>query len=210
MAVESFPEVHVTGAVHHYVQLGNPDADQSIYYLGTAEVTPKVKRVKYGQDVFNDIAGKTLPFQRTRDGEDAVIAVLLSRFSQAAWTQILQAGAAAGRMGGVGGQEPGFESRWSRGGLIFGAETFKLWQVFEFGLAGSPNLTVGLPLGWYWPQVELLEHNDEAMGTQAEKVLLVMHAQPLRTPYSDQSNPGGFKLYSTDSSAFPADVLTMQ
>lgn len=217
MAQNSFPDVHVTGAVHHYVRVdgwANGYSNGDIWYLGTTEVTPQVQRRKYGQDVFNDIAGKTLPFQRTRDGEDANIAVLLTRFSRIAWDAILRAGTGAtGERHPLGG-EAGRETRWSRGGVIFGKETFELWQVYEFALPGSPNRTVGLERGWYWPQVELINHDTVAAGTQAEKLLLVMQARPYWVVQaSSQSIADGereWSLYENSDASFPAEVLIPQ
>lgn len=211
MAIPSFPEVHVTGPVHHFIRAENA-FDASIFFLGTCEVTPQMARRKYKSDVKNTIAGNALPFQRTYDGEAAKVSVLLNRFSKDAWATILEADF-------VKGNTPlaGTESRWSRGHLVYGQSTFELWQVYDnfFNPFGT---STGLEIGWYWPQVELLDHNTVAAGTLDEKLMLVFDCTPKRIPQASPDevraglNERGWKLYSNlnDLTNFPNEVRTPQ
>lgn len=206
MAVQSYPDIHVTGAVHHYVRMRSSD---SIYYLGTAEITPQMQRSKNYQRVLNDWWGKTLPAQRTYDGESAIVSTLLTRFSKSAWAAILMAGSASLVVSGGGGTE----TRISRGHAVFGRSDFELWQVFDFALFPTVA-SYGLEIGWYWPQVTLENHDTVAAGTQAEKLLLVFDCQPKRIPQASFSavtgNECGFVLHSNAVGNFPADVLVPQ
>jgi hypothetical protein len=198
MAAPSFPDVHVTGAVHHYIQVRG---DTNIYYLGTAEITPQMQREKVYQNVLNDIGGKTLPFQKTYDGEHALVSVLLTRFSRTAWDFLLRSGEASGvTMPGFSG----VETRISRGHAVYGRSDFKLWQVFDFAL--FPQVaSANLEIGWAWPQVVLQDHDTMAAGTQAEKLMLVFDCQ---AQWLGAGN--GFALYTNDPADFPADVLVPQ
>lgn len=209
MAVASFPAYHVTGAIHHYVRVlgGN------ILYLGTAEVTPQLQLRRYYQRVANDEAGKTLPGQMTRDGQAATIAVSLSRFSKVAWDDLLRTGETAGL-----DFDAGAESRWSRGGLVFGQDTVEVWQVYENSLnPNGPNRAIySIELGRYWPQVVISEDNQPQAGTQVERKLLILDCQPIKVPQASVSavnasiNERGYVLYRIDDAAFPADVLVPQ
>ena len=208
MAVPSFPECHVTGPVHHYIQT----IDGDIWYLGTAEVTPQMQVRRYRSNVMNDVAGKTLPLQKTWDGEAATVSVLLTNFSKFAEAQLQ----ASGQPGGIQ-LGNGRETRWARGALIYGKATFKLWQVYDNFF--NPNGTsTGLEIGWYWPQVELLQRDTVKAGSQGEGLLCVFDCTPYRIPQAssqavnDANNERGWFLYSqTDNlTDFPADVRTPQ
>lgn len=211
MAAPSFPDVHVTGAVHHYVR--RPGPNEIIHYLGTAEITPMVQEAAHGQDVMNDIAGKTLPFQRTDDGSDAIVAAMLNYFSKTAWAVVKTSGFRAGRH-----LSPGTESRWARGGLKFGVTTVEVWQVFEnyFNPNTFGGASAGLEIGYYWPQCELWKADVPKMGTQAQSQLVVFQARPLFIPQASAlavnaaNNERGKVLYSSDPSNFPADVRVPQ
>lgn len=199
MAVPSFPQVHTTGPVHHYVRTRD---QSSIFYLGTAEVTPQMDTRRFYGDVFNDKAGPALPYQRLDHGEAAMIGVMLTYFSYSALSAMLKAGISLGQRNaeGVGGN-------LSRGSLVFGQQSFELWQVFDF--YGTAQATTGLSQGRYWPQVTLANHKDETTGTSGQKLLCAFDAQPLYTPRNG-SNGSAWTLVRWDSAAFPSDVLEPQ
>ncbi len=206
MAVPSMPEVHVTGPVHHYIQrLGG-----EIWYLGTAEVTPQMQVRRYRQNVMNDNAGKTLAYQKTWDGEAAVVSVLLTNFSKYAEAEMQFSGLEAGVQLGSGE-----ESRWARGSLVYGQSTFTLWQVYDnyFNPNGS---STGLEIGWYWPQVELLQRDTVKAGTQGEGLLCVFDCTPQRIPQASPSavdasrNERGWVLFSHNPPLFPDAVRVPQ
>lgn len=194
----ALPDIHVTGAIHHWIQVRG---DSNYYYLGTAEITPQMQRHKSRQVVMNDIWGKSLAAQKTYDGESATISCLLTRFSRTTWDILLRSGE-AGLLNVAG--YAGTETRISRGHRVFGLSDFHLWQVFDFALFPTVA-SANLELGWYWPQVTLEDHDTVAAGTQGEKLLLVMDAQP-----SFAGVTSGHALYYNDAAHFPADVLVPQ
>ncbi len=206
MAVPSFPQVHVTGVVHHYIKTNG----DSIYYLGTAEVTPQMQIRRYRQNVMNDRAGKTLAYQKTWDGEAAVVSVLLTNFSKFAEAAMQESGRTAGVQ-----VQPGEETRWARGSPVYGNSTFQLWQVYDnfFNPFGT---SAGLEIGWYWPQVELLQRDTVKAGTQGEGLLCVFDCTPYLIPQASPSsvnaaaNERGYMLFSQQAGFFPADVQVPQ
>ena len=98
---------------------------------------------------------------------------------------------------------------------MYGQLTFELWQVFDFAL-NPAGATPGLEIGWYWPQVQLLEHNTVKAGTQGEGLLCVFDCTPQYQPQAsfstvnDANNERGWLLYSCDPIDFPDAVLTPQ
>jgi len=214
MAVPSYPSVHVTGAVHHYIQtLESSD----IYYLGTAEVTPQMQVRAYSSKTMNDRAGRTLPIQKHWDGEAATVSVLLTYFSKFSEEALQRRGVAAGIQ-----LAAGKESRWARGSAIYGKATFKLWQVYDnyFNPAGTSE---GLEIGWYWPQVELLQRDTVKCGAQGEGLLLVMDCTPQLAQFRASNTTGAlgaavgegnhtWTLFSQEDSltVFPAAVRVPQ
>lgn len=210
MAVPSFPDYNVTGAVHHYIQ--TPESS-SIIYLGTAEVTPKVTHKPFFKDVMNDLAGKSIPAQKTHDGEIGVIGVLLNRYSKLAYGALVDLGAARGIKALASGG--GIETRFARGALVFGYETFKLWQVFQNATDTTGTFRqIGMEFGYYWPQVVLAQHDRDTLGTEVEKLMLVMEAYPQFQPYASNTSVGPtggqWWLYRADDDAFPTDVRVPQ
>lgn len=208
MAVPSFPSVNVTGPVHTYLQAaGSTD----IWLLGQCEVTPQIQTRVYKGDVKNTIASSTLPFQRTSQGEAATVSCLLTRFSQLAYQVMLESDSTGANLIPVQGQE----TRWNRGSLIFGQKSFQVWQVFDSFFA-PPGVDVGenLPIGYYWPQVEVLDHDIVAAGTLDEKLMIVFDATPLWIPYGASTTwaagSGGWVLYTQDPAAFPTEVQVPQ
>lgn len=212
----AFPDIHVTGAVHHWVKTREMVEP---YYLGTAEITPLMVLRQYFTESPAPVAGGTLAYQRTYDGQAATVSVLLSRFSKITERMIRAAGGTHGdvQIDPIGttaeSYNPGTETRWSRGGLAFGSRDFELWQVFDF--AGEATVeSLELEVGWYWPQVTVDKTITVAAGTQVEKLLLVFDCQPQYQTAADilhpTGNERGWVLYSTDESDFPESVLEPQ
>lgn len=199
MAAPAYPAFQVTGAVHHYVAWPGTNP----LYLGTAEATPQVRKVKTSKPVMNDSTGPVLPAQKVNTGEMAVIAVPFNRFSQATVDALLL------RTG------PGRQGRFSRGTLKFGVNTFVLWQVYENSLNPVQRaLYPGLHRGYYFPQVELLDENLPRTGNTDELWVPTFEAQPYFVPQADptqvQAGEREFWLYSQDDASFPTDVLVPQ
>lgn len=209
MATASFPSVHVTGPVHHYIQTNVGDGP---YFLGNAEVTPQMQVRRYTSKTMNDRAGRTLPFQKHWDGEAATVSVLLTYFSKFAEEQLQRSGVTAGIQVAAGK-----ESRWARGSAVYGKATFKLWQVYDnyFNPNGSSD---GLEIGWYWPQVELIQRDSVKVGAQGEGLLLVFDCTPYLIPQASASavnsnaNERGWFLYSQSDNTtdFPESVRVPQ
>lgn len=211
MAAPSFPDVHVTGPVHHFVRAVN-SGDTEVYYLGTAEVTPQIQTKKYTKDVKNTIAGSVLPFQRTYQGQAATVSVALTYYSKIAHNLLLVSDAGLGNV-----FAEGQESRWSRGHLVFGQSTFELWQVFEnFFNPNVATLSSNLEIGYYWPQVELVEDPVVAAGTQEQLVMMLFDCQPKWVQQASLNsvnsalNERGWFLYSQDPAYFPQSVRVPQ
>lgn len=205
MATPSFPDYHVTGAVFHFIKTPNSG---SIYYLGTCEDKPDIFIHEAHRPVMNDEAGHVLPGQKTDQGQRADIGLTLTKYSELAYA-FLQAirGTANGLQVAVGQA-----GRFSRGSTVFGSKTFELWQVFENSLNSTYRRSQ--PLGYYWPQVEVVDHGPVRLGTQEKVLQLVLDAQPWKVPQASPTAVTGYErswvLYQNDDEAFPAAVLVPQ
>lgn len=75
----TFPDIHLTGAVHHWVQahwMTEP------YYLGTAEISPQVQMRQYYSESHAASAGSILAYQRIYEGQAATVTVIFTRWSK--------------------------------------------------------------------------------------------------------------------------------
>lgn len=203
MAVISLPAFHVTGPVHHFIR--TPQEEPDIWFLGTAEVTPKVEHRVMQADTFNDIGGSMVPMQRTAQGEMAVIGTLLNRFSKGAVDLLNNLSAQP--------LAAGFEGRFSRGPLVFGVSSFELWLLFDF--ATNPAFrSPGLEMGYYFPQCVVGGKTRDRLGTDTEKFLLVAEAYPFWVPQASANSISGFErawqLYANDDASFDLTQLVPQ
>lgn len=104
--VQTYPSVHVTGAVHHWVRLR--ETGDAPWYLGTAEVSPRVVLRQFYRDCPAPAAGGTLPFQKTYEGQAATVSVLLTRWSKFTEAALAWAGGSAGNLFATQGTEKAF------------------------------------------------------------------------------------------------------
>lgn len=200
MAAAAFPAFHVTGAVQHFIRypgIGTP------IFLGTCEATPAVRFQEMTKDVMNDIFGPRLPGQRVEGGEIATISAPLNRFSKQSLQALLAAVA------------PQRRNRYSRGQLVFGRNTFELWQVFEnYWDVTVRALYPNMEPGFYWPQVQLMVKDLPRLGNQDQLYVLNCEAHPKWVPQADPTVVAAgereFFLYSTNSADFPAAVQVPQ
>jgi len=206
MATASFPDYRTTGAVHHFVK--TPGDPTNTYYLGTCEVQPVVQFYKMRAPVKNDLAGDALPAQKTHQGEMATLGLQFTRWSLDAYDTILNCRGTGNGLNILAG----WEGRFSRGSLVFGSDTFQLWQVFDNAL--NAVFRGDLPLGWYWPQVEIVQHAPVKLGTREYQLLLMLEANPKYVPQASmnqiQANERSWFLYSTQDADFPAAVQVPQ
>lgn len=199
----SFPEVHVTGPVHHCIKLwgeGTP------FYLGTAEVTPQMQIRTYRTNTMNDIAGKTLPFQKHWDGQAATVSVLLTRFSKEAVRQLKMIAKNSDIH-----LSPGNERRWARGSLVYPFACVTLWQVYD-NFVNPFGASTGLEPGYVWFQAEVLQMDEVKLGTQGQGLLCVFDCTPQWIPQAsstavnDAVNERGWSLYSQSEDYFDGTI----
>jgi len=77
---------YVTGPVNLFVRL--PDA--SIEYLGTGKEAPRLKIVPHWEPVMNDLYGTKIPMDVAYEGEEAFVAVDLTRWNESVYTKLVQ------------------------------------------------------------------------------------------------------------------------
>lgn len=107
-------------------------------YLGTCVKAPSPEHEFSYLDIFNDLGGRTLPYQLVQDGESARIVLVINRFDLQVCRQIraLQGAAGGGSVANLGSY-----TAFSGGTLVIGSSDFEL--VFQNTYAGTP--AAGLP-----------------------------------------------------------------
>ena len=197
--------VRVSGPVHHFIQYPAALGAAPIY-LGTAESTPTYKETPHYVAVMNSLAGSTLPFDETWDGNNMVIETVLTRYDNIVFQALRDApfapGAnASGYLGVVG-----LETRLSRGTLMYARlPRLILWNSF-FGTANA--FADDLP-GYIFYAAKLNNSLPGQGGTNANKLGLtfectsifqttgVVSSSAPTTPLAPQSTNFGFACYST-------------
>lgn len=210
--INSFPAFHVTGAVHAYIRTpGFIGSAIDIHFLGSCEVHPDVRITQLRAEVKNSRAGIALPAQKTRQGQKADITLPLSYYSAIALN--LATTPHQGPSGFTANHlnvRRGWEGRFSRGTLTDGLDTFEMWLVFE-RQTNANTLNDTLPIGWYFPQVELLQHAPVKCGPQETVMMVVLEARPrwvAQTAHNEvKPNERTHQLY-VDPLPGAVDVLT--
>ena len=205
----SYPAIHTTGPIHHYIRASGTYGTGDIWYLGTCETQPVLRINRYSKAVFNDIAGRSVPIQETHDGHDADLGLALSRFSQLAYLQLQKYSDSNNSVYEANGDE----TFLSRGSLVYGARTFELWQWFSFyNTVAAQN---SMPCGYYFPQCKLVAHNPEKWGSEGEVLMLTAKATPrwivpvasgVNASTASVNTGGVFRTYTQNVSFFPSSV----
>lgn len=205
----SYPAIHTTGPIHHYLRASGTFGTGDIWYLGTCETQPVLRINRYSKAVFNDIAGRSIPIQETHDGHDADIGLALSRFSQLAYLQLQKYSDSANSIY----EGNGDETFLSRGSLVYGPRTFELWQWFSF--YNTPAAQANMPAGYYFPQCKLVGHELSKCGSEAKVLMLTAKATPrwivpvatgVNQATSSITTGGVFRTYTQTLSFFPSSV----
>lgn len=179
--------VACTGPAHLYLVTNTGVSS----YIGTCETSPQIQFQPRTLEVKNDLAGRTLPFQRTADGEDAVVSCIFTRFDEAVVNNI------ANYQRLATGGSVGTESRLNRGSLVIGYSTFQL--IIQDSFYGTTAFGATTLPGWRFYAAHVAGYVPSPIGTEARKVGLVFQCDNV----FDASN-FSFKLYdnATNISSF--------
>lgn len=185
--------IYTPGPIHHFVQFRG--AAQPVY-LGTAVAAPKQANEKFKLEVFNDLSGRSVPFQLIQDGEKWMVTTVLNRFN----LQVLRAIRAL-ESGGAG---LGFESATARGTLVLGVSDFSLILVNQYAgtaaqgyqaTAGTQVLDLNNSRAFATSNLRTYEEN--TAGTRVLEVGLAVECLSLFAP----ANTLGFVTYSEGPAA---------
>ena len=163
------------GPIHHFVRFrSNPTA----VYLGTAVAAPKPEQELFKLEVFNDLSGRSVPFQLVQDGEKWMIYTTLNRFDYN-----VVAAMRAVNSGQVPMSIPpnvlGSESGIARGTLSMGISDFELITVngyYNTAAAGSFAGTPDLSFGRRFFYCNLRKYDEDTQGTRVLEVSMAIEA----------------------------------
>lgn len=185
-------DTYVTGPVHHYCVF--PYNPTQAFYLGTAQIAPKVRIRRALKPVFNDLGGQLLPFERILQGEEAQIITPLNRYNESVYRLI----SAFPRMTGIRGRQGPLDTgvKMQGNGCFFSL-------ILQFPFAGTANdvpvATEQLPPVYRFPVCQSEQDEFTTMGTDAFEKMLAITAARFFTPASGGSGiAGGFITYFND------------
>lgn len=175
-------------------------------YLGTAIQAPEPEGEKFKLEVFNDLSGRSVPFQLVQDGEKWYVIFSMNRFNGVVMENIraLESGRALD-FSGVVPAGLGNESGLARGTLVIGQSDFQLITInayYNTTSAGNyvPNIAArDLRRGRYYYSCNLRKYKESTVGTRVLDVTCAIECQNVVTGNGGQ----GFSLYTEDPTLFP-------
>ena len=190
------------GAIDHWIvfrQSGSQTAYGSPAYLGTAVTAPETEGQQKYIDIFNDLGGRSVPFQLVEDGCEITVATTLNRYDNGIYATCRN------MINTVNGSIAGIDSVLTRGQLVQGQFDFQLWLVDRLLYVNNVN-----PCGRIMFSSELAAFKESTAGTRVREVGLAFRCTPLYI-----ANPGGvFSSFAAGSFALykdagPADFGTL-
>lgn len=177
-----------------------------ILYLGTAEVSPQAEIRRQYQPAYNDLSG-AVPFDLNFLGEDAVLAIDLSRWNDFTYQAIARAPNQLNTLGvaGSAGSYNAVGPRNCMGALqSHDGNSLTVYMVFPYGFAGNaanaPGRAFGMPGGYRWHGGSLINDKLHQMGAKYRKLHLTFQFAPIYN-----NGTAIFRLYDN---VVPANLAT--
>ncbi len=181
---------YVTGAVS--VWIGSAAGP---LFLGYSERGPNISIRPHYSNVFVDLSGMSVPFDKIYDGEEAIVSCDLTYFNQNVLLAIEDY---------AGTTSPGFNEPGEIGTLML-TEGIAYPLYLRFPYAAKPAFQNGLngamPAGYRFYRAMLETDDFPDLGTKARKIHLSWHCLPqLDATVSNDFGTGTFTLYDFDLS----------
>lgn len=179
---------HCPGPKDLYVRFRNGVTS----YLGTATIAPEFDHQWFYLEVFNDLGGRSVPFQHVYDGERATVAVTMDRFDYTVFKAIR----ALTRVPG----DVGKDKRISRGTVVVANSDFQF--IVHNTYAGAANANTLALAQADFPETRryhsafLAAAKETNAGTRVEEIALVIATANVFTPSTRE-----FDLFSEGETA---------
>ena len=171
-------QLWTTGPCQLSIAVSNGGVAGSFQDLGYAERAPSFVIYQRWQDVFNDLGGVIVPFDKSYMRQAAILRMDMTRWNEATLQSIFTVvNATAGKEGSTDV------------GTIAGQEGFYISAKFDFPYANLPAFS-GMPKGYVFKFCFNEEVAFDPLGTQANKRGVVFAAIELW-------NGSGFDFYTT-------------
>lgn len=190
--------LYCTGPVAIYVELGGQPV-----FLGHSERAPNISIRAPFSDVYCDLSGPNVPFDKQYQGQDALVSLDLIRFNYGIFLAIA---ARAAQLANAASNGPGYDPAGNQGALMNqeGLSYF-LWLRFSYSAKpamGGTGIGQGMPAGYRFFAAYLQGPEDYTVGTVPLKIRVTWYCSrlfvaSLRTPYGY----GGFSLYDGNMGA---------
>lgn len=163
------------------------------FYLGTCEVAPAIEIRRHYKPIYYVPMGKAVPYDVLYEGQDAIISMTLTN-----WSEILYA-VIGGRMNQIAGGGLRGVDRCNAIGSMVNSEGMALRLWLQFPYAAKPVFAANAMVpGYAFYQVRLLGPDTIDPGTKPAKLRLVWHATKVFDPAT-----GDQYLFDHDMSAVP-------
>jgi hypothetical protein len=157
-------------------------------YLGTCILAPEPKHEYPKLEVFNDLGGRSVPFQLVHDGEQALIVLALNVFDINVVRRI--------RNHHSGMAPLGKETGYARGTIVVGYRDFQLILVNSyFGTVAAGTDPVNLNRGRLYYSCSCVQYEEQTQGTRVLEAYLGIQAIPW---FNRETR--GFQLYTEENS----------
>lgn len=178
----------VTGPVEIWAAAQTPSAS----FLGYGEQAPDIDLHPEYDEVFCDVSGSKIPFDKLDEGEWGTGAVLLTYWDQAVLTKLQsrpRVSTAATEISVAGTRQKGEIGTL----LLTEGYAYSVWYKFPY--ATLKPAMVGMPAGYRFPGSFLFGPDRRKSGTKANKIGLTLIHLPVYTRAS-----GDFLLYDNNMS----------
>jgi hypothetical protein len=187
--------VNTPGPIDHYINFRTPDGGlEGWAYLGTAVSAPETDGDLHYLDVFNDLGGRSVPFQLVEDGQNDVVASTMNRFDPIIYSSLRD----------ISGFGDGVDTALTRGQLAIGALDFQLLLINAFNIVNPALIAAGAPAGRLYYSSVLAKYKESTVGTRVKEVALAFRCENIYNN-STYSTTRTFGLYTED----PTIILSL-
>ena len=153
-------------------------------FLGTAEVSPQAEIRRQMQPAYNDLSG-AVPFDLNFLGEDAVIAVDLTRWDEVVYRSLATTPGGFNQTTAMGSPRGSYGALTAMGSLqATDGFTNTVYMVFPYGFPAAAPVNNsgrgnGMPVGYRWHGATLINDKFHQMGSKYRKTHLTFQCAPI-------------------------------
>lgn len=182
-------QLHCTGPAILFANVGSASA---VVQVATCERAPRISLIPRFRDIYNDIAGDSVPIDRQFMGEHAIITADLTRFDMTYYNKM----AARPTLGGTRGT---YAIGDYGSFMVQESKNFVMWVQFPYSAKSAMS---ALPAAYRFVSCQMQGPDDFEIGMAPMKIRVSFFAEPTFT-FSTNNQPV-FVTYDNSASGLPA------